>query len=408
MKIFKTFQRGLNFLARQEKTFKTNLLRVSTQNFFLSLTQQFQSLYIVALGATPFQLGIVNSVGGLAGAAIATPIGWLADRHGIRRILLLGTPLMALGALIFALAPNWMTIIPAILITTLALRMVMTVCPMVCGRYLKSEERATGMQLCDTLSAVPRLIAPVIGSIMVTEFGGINEKGIRPLYYLQVIGLCLILGFVSRQFTDPYERRPSKATSSLVDGIREVLTQGTMVNRWILYISLSTIPMCISPVYLPLFVTEIKHADQFVLGGIATASMVAPLSLSIAIGRLADTIGRKKVIYMTTPIYCLSLLLLVYAPDSTMLLASGFLQGFFMLSAVTQGAMAAELVPTHLLGRWYGLLGLFRGLVSVLAPTIGGVIWSSIGPAYVFFFLISTQFLKMLILTTIPETLQRH
>lgn len=400
------FQRGLNFLARQKSTFKTNLVRVSSQNFFLSLTQQFQSLYIVALGATPFQLGIVNSIGGFAGAAIATPTGWLADKYGIKRILLIGTPLMALGSLIFALAPNWITIVPAILIATLALRMVMTVCPMVCGSCLKSEERATGMQLCDTLSAVPRLIAPVIGSILVTEFGGIDDKGIRSLYYLQGIGFCLLLGFVLKQFSEPYESKASKATSSLAEGMREVFTEGTMVKRWILYISLSTIPTYINPVYLPLFAAEIKHADQFVLGGLATASMVVPISLSIATGRLADTIGRKKVIYLTTPIYCISLLLLVFAPDSTTILASGVLQGFFMLSAVTQGAMTAELVPTHLLGRWYGILGLMRGLVGVLAPAIGGIIWSSISPASVFFFLILTQFVKMFILTTIPETLR--
>jgi MFS family permease len=164
--------------------------------------------------------------------------------------------------------------------------------------------------------------------------------------------------------------------------------------------------MAVSPVYLPLFAVEIKHADQLILGGIAAASMVAPLSLSIVIGRLADTIGRKKVIYLTTPVYCVSLLLLIYASSSTILLASGVLQGFFMLSAVTQGAMTAELVPTSLLGRWYGLLGLFRGCVTVLAPVIGGVIWGGIGPEYVFFFLIATQLFKLLILMTMPETLR--
>jgi MFS family permease len=400
------FQRGLDFLARQKTTFKTNLVRVSSQNFFLSLTQQFQSLYIVALGATPFQLGIVNSLGGLAGAAIATLTGWLADKYGIKRILLIGTPLMALGSLIFALAPDWIIIIPALLIATLALRMVMTVCPMVCGSCLKSEERATGMQLCDTLSAVPGLFAPVIGSMIVTELGGIGEAGIRSLYYLQGIGFCLILGFVLKRFTDPSERTAATATSSLLEGVRDVFTQGIMVKRWIFYTSLSTIPMFISPVYLPLFAAEVKQADQFVLGGLATASMVVPIALSIATGRLADTIGRKKVIYLTTPIYCLSLLLLVYAPDATTLLTSGVLQGFFMLSAVTQGAMTAELVPTPLLGRWYGLLGLVRGLVSVLAPAVGGVLWSHINPASVFFFLIATQVVKLFILITVPETLR--
>jgi len=406
MMVVKGVQRGLRFIARQEPLFKINLVRVSTQNFFLALTQQFESLYVVALGASPFQLGVVNSVGGLAEAAIAAPTGWLADRYGIRRILLLGTPLLALGALIFALSPNWMIILLAFLLARLALRLVMTVCPMVCGSCLKSEERVTGMQLCDTLSAVPRLVAPVVGSMLVTWFGGINEQGIRPLYYLQALGLCLVFAVIARRFTDPAARRASTTASSLMGGMREVLTQGTMVKRWLLYISLSTIPMAVSPVYLPLFAAELKHADQLVLGGMAAASMVAPLSLSIAIGRLADTIGRKKVIYLTTPLYCASLLLLIYASDSTILLASGVFQGFFMLSAVTQGAMTAELVPTPLLGRWHGLLGVVRGVVTVLAPVIGGSLWGSINPESVFFFLIATQLLKFLILMTVPETLR--
>lgn len=372
------------------------------------MTQPYQSLYIADLDETPFQLGILNGVGGLAATTVAAPTGWLADRYGIKKILLLGTPLLALGALIFALAPNWFVIIPAMLIATLALRMVFTVCPMVCGSCLKNEERATGMQFCDTFSAVPRIVSPMIGAMIVTGFGGIGEKGIRPLYYLQFTGFCLILVLISKQFTDPHKRRTAKSTASFVDGIREVLTEGTMVKRWILYVCLSTIPFFVIPVYRPLFAAEVKQADQFVLGGLATASMVLPLLLSIAIGRLADTTGRKKVIYITTPMHCLSLLLLVYAPNSTILLASGVLQGFYMLGAVTQGAMTVELVPASLLGRWYGILGLFRGIISMLSPSIGGVIWSTVGPAHVFFFLVSTELLKMVVLATVPETLRRQ
>jgi DHA1 family bicyclomycin/chloramphenicol resistance-like MFS transporter len=159
-------------------------------------------------------------------------------------------------------------------------------------------------------------------------------------------------------------------------------------------------------VYVPVFAAEIKHADQYVLGGMATTSAVVPLLLSIPIGRVADTIGRKKVIYVTILIYCLSLLLLVYALDSTMLLFSAVLQGFYMLTAVTRGAMTAELVPTRLLGRIYGVLGLFRGLVMVLSPLIGGIIWSTIGPEYIFFFIILTQLFGVILLSSMPETLK--
>jgi len=69
--------------------------------------------------------------------------------------------------------------------------------------------------------------------------------------------------------------------------------------------------------------------------------------------------------------------------------------------------MTAELVPPSLLGSTYGILGLFRGIVSLIAPLIGGVLWDTTGPEYVFFFVIATQLLNMLLLSTIPETLKR-
>jgi len=407
MKSNSVIQKSLDFLARQEKTYKVNMLRASCQNFFLTLTQQYQSLYIVALGASPLQLGIVTGIGGIAGATVAAPTGWLADKYGIRRILLFATSLLAVGALIFALAPNWIIIIPAMFIATLAQRMVMTVCPVVCGSCLMDEERATGMQLCDTLSAIPRLVSPILAAFLIADFGGLGVEGVRPLYYLQSLGLCLILVLVLKLFSNPKKRRSKDSTSSFLDGLRQVNAEGWTIRKWIVYLSLSTIPFSINLVYLPLFAAEIKHADQFILGAMGAASTLVPLLLSIPAGRLADNIGRKKTVYITSPIYWLSILLLIYAPNPTLLVVSGILQGFYMLTAVTQGAMTAELVPPYLLGRWYGILGSFRGLMMVVAPMLSGIIWSTIGPAYVFFFIILTELSKLLILVTMPETLRK-
>ena len=380
-------------------------MTASVRNFFNSLTQQYQSIYIVGLGTTAFQLGILNSIGGLAGAAIASAAGWLADRQGMKAVMLLGMPFMVLGALIFVLASDWAIAIPALILATVALRIEMTACPMVCGTYLKSEERAMGMQFCDTLSAVPRLFSPIIGAVIVTSFGGINVDGIRPLYYVQAAGFILVLLIIWKMFTVP-KRGPAPSNRSFAGGMREVLQQGPTIRRWIAYICLATIPMFVGPTYIPLYGAEVKMADQFVLGGMATASMIVPLVLSIPVGHWADTVGRKKVIYVATSLHCLSLALLIYAPDSTLLLASAVLQGFLTLGMVTQGAMSAELVPISLLGRWYGLLGFFRGLVSVAAPAVGGMVWSSIGPVYVFILLIATELLKLLILVGVPETLK--
>ena len=89
-----------------------------------------------------------------------------------------------------------------------------------------------------------------------------------------------------------------------------------------------------------------------------------------------------------------------------MLLASSILQGFFTLAMVTQAAMSAELVPVRLLGRWYGLLGLFRGVVGVVAPVAAGLVWNSLGAPYVFVMLIGTELARLAILAGVPETLK--
>jgi MFS family permease len=48
------------------------------------------------------------------------------------------------------------------------------------------------------------------------------------------------------------------------------------------------------------------------------------------------------------------------------------------------------------------------GLASITAPIIGGFIWTTIGPNYVFFFMILIETSKMIILwLAIPETLKR-
>jgi MFS family permease len=135
----------VRFVSRQEKPFRVNMLRAAGTYFLRTLTLQYQPIYIAALGATAYQLGAANSIGGLSAAAIALPTGWLADRYGVRRIFLAAVALMMFGAFLFASAQIWVIIIPALLIGNLGLQMENTACPTVCGSCLKDEERATGM-----------------------------------------------------------------------------------------------------------------------------------------------------------------------------------------------------------------------------------------------------------------------
>ena len=62
-------------------------------------------------------------------------------------------------------------------------------CAVICGNSLASEDRATGMAICETGAAgVLGLAAPMFGALLVTTFGGVNVSGIRPLFFVCVAG----------------------------------------------------------------------------------------------------------------------------------------------------------------------------------------------------------------------------
>jgi MFS family permease len=155
-----------------------------------------------------------------------------------------------------------------------------------------------------------------------------------------------------------------------------------------------------------LYAHQVKGADQYLLGAMATATVVARVAFGIPLGRLADRIGRKRVIYILTPLWYASNILLVLAPNAVTLVLSAALQVFYSLSSGVAGAMTLELVPLEEQGKWSGVLGLFTGLLAMPAPILGGFIWRELGPIYVFLIPVAFDLLiRVPLLATVSETL---
>lgn len=149
-------------------------------------------------------------------------------------------------------------------------------------------------------------------------------------------------------------------------------------------------------------------ADQYLLGVMATATVVARLAFGIPLGRLADKIGRKRVVYILTPLWYTALLLLAFAGNRpTMLIGYAAMLVFFTISSGITTAMTMELVPLDLQGRWSGLLGLVTGLVTIPAPLLGGLIYRQVGKIWVFLIPIAFDLLlRVPLFATVQETLR--
>ena len=399
---------SIHFLTKQEKAFKVNMVRRSVENFANALVQQYQSIYLIALGANSAQVGLINSLANVGTTITALPSGWAIDRYGLKKSFIFSSLFRAMGALLFGLATNWLYTIPALFIFTLAASVARTSCPVVCGSSLINEDRAVGMQLCDSLAAVSGIVAPVVGATIISLSGGMTADGIRPIFFIQLGVLVLELVLIVWKFTNPSNRVTSRKGLGMVEGIREVLRRGIAVKRYILYSSIERVPFYLNSIYLPLYAAKVKGADAYTLGGMATAALLVPLILSIPSGKLADRFGRKKVVYLCVPLFLLSLVFLAIAPEgnSFMLIAAGVFQGFYMLGMVTGNAIRAEIVPISLLGSWGGLLGLFGGVVGMIVPITAGYIWSASSPLGVLILIFGATILGAAVLTTVPETLK--
>jgi len=112
--------KAIGFLKRQESAYSVNMVRRSVENFALMLVQQYQSIYLIALGANSVQVGLVNSLAGVGTTLTSLPAGWAIDRYGLKKTFLFGIIFMAVGAFIYGLANNWLLTIPAMFIFTLA------------------------------------------------------------------------------------------------------------------------------------------------------------------------------------------------------------------------------------------------------------------------------------------------
>jgi len=250
------------------------------------------------------------------------------------------------------------------------------------------------------------MAGPMLGALLVTTFGGVNVSGIRPLFF---VGLAVTIGtflFILTQLSNRRWASPGETGPSFFKDLSQVFKQGHNLKRWLVIASIGTLEIGMVLPFIQVFANEVKGADQYILGAMVTGMALTPLVLGIPMGRLADKVGRKKVLYLTIPLVWASSLMLIWAPCPGFLIAAGVLQGFIYICAVITGAMTFELVPADQMGRWMGIVRFFRMLLAAGAVYLAGVIWDNIGPQYLFLAVIGLDlFIMIPLLIGMPETL---
>ena len=398
---------GIFFLKRQQRDWKVTVLRTSLDKLAYQMVFPYLSIYIVALGASGTQLGIVNSIG-MVIAAIGGPFtGWFIDRIGPKKIYLIGISLLAVSYLTYGLAQSWVWAIMAMIGYWLGFSTSNNSCATICGNCLINRDRATGMLICETLAAgLLGMIGPILAVWFVMWCGGVNLGGIRPLFF---VGLLITIGtffMVQTQLSDRNWVKADHRKPHLIRDISQVFRDGRHLKKWLLITSISQLPLGMVFPFTQVFAYQIKGADELILGTMVTGSALASIAFAVPLGRLADRIGRKRVLYITIPLFWLSNVLIILANSPILLVIAGVLQGFYFIGSPVVAAIERELVPPEQMGRWTGITRFFKLATSAVLALFAGIIWDRIGPQFIFIFFVGIDLLvRVPLLISIPETL---
>ncbi len=402
-----SLSRGIAFVTSQKHDWKVTVVRTSLDRLAYQIVYPYLSIFVLALGASATQLGLAISVGMVLGGLIGPFAGWFMDRTGPKAIYLLGIGLLAASYLTYGFAPTWIVALAGMVIYWLGYSFTMHSCSTVCGNCLANQDRATGMTICETVAAgILGMAGPIVGAELVSRMGGINPAGIRPLFF---VAFAVTLGTFAVVLTQLSTRRwttVGRGAPHVLRELQEVLSQGRYLKRWLVIASVGALPVGMVFPFSQAFAHGIKGANEFVLAAMVAGSALASIAFAVPFGRLADKIGRKRVLYVTMPMFWLSSLVLVCAPHPAFLIVAGVLQGFYYILGPISAAMERELVPVEQMGRWLGIARLFRMLVGACLTSVAGLIWDQAGPQYVFLVYVAIDMsVRMPLLITMPETL---
>lgn len=414
--MFKSFSK---FFKELDRRFKVLVGAFTLNSWVSSLPRQYQQLYTTALGANPVELGSLSSIGSIVSSVISAPMGWIADRYGAKKVIALGLALSTVVAGIYGFAGDWWMLIPAIILSQIAMRMLMPLADVIFVGTAKPEQRATAMGFSRTIMGIPGILAPTMAAVIVASSGGINAQGIRPLYYIQLVFTAVVFLFLilklpsSPRKVDPKKDTAGSKETGFIQDFRDLFKGEKWLKRWIILMSIRNFGIRIAMPFIPLWIVNVKGADPYILGIMGTLGTIIGVLLQIPVGRLSDTIGRKKVYFLLRPISYVGTALLILAPSPEYLflvglLGVGLMGGIGGVSFTTFITMHYEMVPKEKMGRWYGINGILN-IISFPASLLGGYLWQQ---GFMIEVLVLPLVLEALfvipILITVPDTLGRN
>jgi len=365
--------------TRTRAALERNIVAVSAAVFLVALGEnlwkRFVPKYLEALGAPVTAIGLFGSCQDLLDGVYQYPGGWIGDRYGRRRALLLFVLLAAIGYALYWAAPAWPFVFAGLAFVMAWSSMASPTLFAVVGDALPPERRALGFTVQSVLRRVPITLAPIVGGVAIAAYGVIGgvQLGLAVTLVLAVATLLAVGRIDIPVVRDERPMNIQTVWRALPTSLRWLLASDIFVRT------------CegLVDVFLVLYAINVVGVDAPAYGVLIAVQAGTAILSYLPGARVADRVGRKPFVVATFVAFAAFPVAVVLARDFAGLIAAFVIGGLREIGEPARKAMIVDLVRPSLRGRSIGLYYLVRSVTIAPAAFVGGVLWN-VAPALPF------------------------
>ncbi len=342
--------------------------------------------FLIAIGAPPFALGVIEGVSDGLSSFAKLFGGWLGDRVTHRLPwAAFGYALTGIASAGFALATAWPAVLVARAIGWLGRGVRSPLHDAILTDAVPAEARGRAFGLDEAADTAGAIAGPIVALLIIDT---VTRTATAVDAYRLTFWFSVIPGLL--------------AAGCIMLLVRE--TTGRMITRRSLWGGIANLPPSFRHYLIGVGIFGagdfshtllILRATQLLTGttGAEQAGQIA-VGLYIAhnalyalgaypVGALADRIGKRGLLIGAYVLAAVMDVFLIFATPSILILAIIFILGgiVYATQQTLERVVAADLVPADIRSTGFGVLATVNGVGDLISSIVVGVLWSLIAPA---------------------------
>jgi predicted MFS family arabinose efflux permease len=334
--------------------------------------ERFLPLYIMVLGGSSLAIGFLNAVDNFLGAVYSFPGGYLSDKIGYKKSLLLFNLAAVAGYLIVILFPSWQAaVLGAVLFiswSSVSLPAVMSAI----SKILPFNKRTMGVSIHSMTRRIPMALGPLLGGFCVQHWG--EKDGVRIAFgfalFLSILAIALqhyFLEHIEEPEKEKMEKNPFKVLSLMGPKLKSLLISDILIR------------FCEQIPYAFVVIWCIKRigVSPVEFGVLTTIEMISAILIYLPVAWLVEKNKTKKpYIAITFAFFSAFPLVLMISNSMSALFFAFIIRGLKEFGEPTRKALILDLAPSANKALTYGAYYFIRDMVVSVAAFGGGFLWS--------------------------------